>query len=126
MCADYTNLNRACPKDAYPLPSIDKLVDNSAGFKLLSFMDAYSGYNQIPMAKSDKKYTAFMTESGNYYYTVMPFGLKNAGATYQRMMNKVFRGEIGDMLEVYMDDMILKSQAETDRAQHLKKVFEQA
>ena len=78
------------------------------------------------MAKSDKKYTAFMTESGNYYYNVMPFGLKNAGATYQRMMNKVFRGEIGDMLEVYMDDMIVKSQAETDHAQHLKKVFEQA
>ena len=66
------------------------------------------------MAKSDKKYTAFMTESGNYYYNVMPFGLKNVGATYQRMMNKVFRGEIGDMLEVYMDDMIVKSQAETD------------
>ena len=76
MCVDYTDLNRACPKDAYPLPSIDKLVDNSAGFKLLSFMNAYSGYNQIPMAKSDKKYTAFMTESGNYYYNVMPFGLK--------------------------------------------------
>ena len=76
MCVDYTDLNRACPKDAYPLPSIDKLVDNSAGFKLLSFMDAYSGYNQIPMADKDKKYIAFMTSSGNYYYNVMPFGLK--------------------------------------------------
>ncbi|CAJ2652721.1 unnamed protein product [Trifolium pratense] len=126
MCVDYTDLNRACPKDAYPLPNIDKLVDNSSGFKLLSFMDAYSGYNQIKMAEIDKKKTAFMTESGNYYYNVMPFGLKNAGATYQRMMNKVFNNEIGDMLEVYMDDMIVKSEEEVDHTAHLKKVFDQA
>jgi hypothetical protein len=89
-------------------------------------MDAYSGYNQIPMAESDKEKTAFMTASGNYYYNVMPFGLKNAGATYQRMMNKVFRAEIGDMLEVYMDNMIVKSKEETELTAHLKKVFEQA
>ncbi|CAJ2641456.1 unnamed protein product [Trifolium pratense] len=126
MCVDYTDLNRACPKDAYPLPNIDKLVDNSSGFKLLSFMDAYSGYNQIKMAEIDKKKTAFMTESGNYYYNVMPFGLKNAGATYQRMMNKVFNNEIGDMLEVYMDDMIVKSKEEVDHTAHLKRVFDQA
>src|SRR3954467_15420540 len=126
MCVDYTNVNRACPKDAYPLPYIDRLVDNSADYKLLSFMDAYSGYNQIPMARSDKQCTAFMTESGNYYYNVMPFGLKNVGSTYQRMMNKVFQAEIDDMLEVYMEDMIVKSQKETDHAAQLKKVFEQA
>ncbi|GAU43325.1 hypothetical protein TSUD_390240 [Trifolium subterraneum] len=126
MCVDYTDLNRACPKDAYPLPNIDKLVDNSSGFKLLSFMDAYSGYNQIKMAEIDKKKTAFMTETGNYYYNVMPFGLKNAGATYQRMMNKVFHDEIGDMLEVYMDDMIVKSEEEIDHTVHLKRVFDQA
>ncbi|GAU10242.1 hypothetical protein TSUD_421550, partial [Trifolium subterraneum] len=126
MCVDYTDLNRACPKDAYPLPNIDKLVDNSSGFKLLSFMDAYSGYNQIKMAEIDKKKTAFMTETGNYYYNVMPFGLKNAGATYQRMMNKVFHNEIGDMLEVYMDDMIVKSEEEIDHTVHLKRVFDQA
>ncbi|GAU51226.1 hypothetical protein TSUD_136230 [Trifolium subterraneum] len=126
MCVDYTDLNRACPKDAYPLPNIDKLVDNSSGFKLLSFMDAYSGYNQIKMAGIDKKKTAFMTETGNYYYNVMPFGLKNAGATYQRMMNKVFHNEIGDMLEVYMDDMIVKSEEEIDHTVHLKRVFDQA
>ncbi|CAJ2655614.1 unnamed protein product [Trifolium pratense] len=126
MCCDYTDLNRACPKDSYPLPCIDRLVDNSSGFKLLSFMDAYSGYNQIPMAVADREKTAFMTESGNYYYNVMPFGLKNAGATYQRMMNKVFRGQIGDMLELYMDDMIVKSPEELDHVVHLRKVFEQA
>ncbi|GAU44282.1 hypothetical protein TSUD_371820 [Trifolium subterraneum] len=83
-------------------------------------------YNQIPMAVADRTKTAFMTESGNYYYNVMPFGLKNVGATYQRMMNKVFRGEIGDMLEVYMDDMIVKSHEEVDHTIHLQKVFEQA
>jgi hypothetical protein len=78
------------------------------------------------MAMADKEKTAFMTESGNYYYNVMPFGLKNAGATYQRMMNKVFRGEIGNSLEVYMDDMIVKSPKETDHTVDLKRVFEQA
>ena len=77
MCVDYTDLNRACPKDAYPLPNIDKLVDNSYGYKLLSFIDAYSGYNQIPMAKDDEEKTALMTESRNYYYQVMPFELRN-------------------------------------------------
>ncbi|GAU32556.1 hypothetical protein TSUD_218140 [Trifolium subterraneum] len=126
MCVDYTDLNRACLKDAYPLPCIDRLVDNSSGFKLQSFLDAYSGYNQIPMDVADRTKTAFMTESDNYYYNVMPFGLKNAGATYQRIMNKVFRGEIGDMLEVYMDDMIVKSHEEVDHTIHLQKVFEQA
>ena len=126
MCVDYTDLNRACPKDAYHLPNFDKLVDNSSGYKLLSFMDAYSGYNQIPMAEEDKKKTAFMTKSGNYYYNVMPFSLRNVGAAYQRMMNKVYdKALLGDILEVYMDDMIVKSQQEVNHATHLKRVFEQ-
>jgi hypothetical protein len=126
MCVDYIDLNRACPKDAYPLPNIDKLVDNSSGYKLLSFMDAYSGYNQIPMAEEDKMKTTFMTESGNYYYNVIPFGLRNAGATYQRMMNRVYdKTLVGNILEVYMDDMIVKSQLEVDHAAHLRRVFEQ-
>jgi len=110
MCIDYTDLNRACPKDGYPLPNIDKLVDNSSGYKLLSFMDAYYGYNQIPMAEEDKQKTAFTTESRNYFFSVTPFVLRNAGATYQLMMNKVYDKELlGDILEVYMDDMIVKS-----------------
>jgi len=89
-------------------------------------MDAYSGYNQIAMAEEDKKKTTFMTDSGNYYYNVMPFGLRNAGATYQRMMNKVYDKKLlGDILEVYMDDMIVKSQQEVDHASHLKRVFKQ-
>ncbi|XP_058767318.1 uncharacterized protein LOC131640994 [Vicia villosa] len=119
MCDDYTDLNRACPKDAYPLPNIDRLVDNSADYKLLSFMDAYSGYNQVPMAKSIKQCKTFMTESGNYYYNIMPFNLKNVGATYQRMMNKVFHREIRDTLEVYMDDMIVKSRRQLSRLREI-------
>ncbi|MCI55030.1 hypothetical protein A2U01_0076280, partial [Trifolium medium] len=73
------------------------------------------------MAMADRGKTAFMAPSGNYYYNVMLFGLKNAGATYQRMMNKVFQGEIGDMLELYMDDMIVKSRDEIDHTAHLRK-----
>jgi hypothetical protein len=108
MCFDFTDHNRAFPKDAYPLPNIDKQVVNSSGYKLLSFMDAYSGYNQIPTAKDDEEKTAFIPESGNYYYRVMPFRLRNAGATYQRMMNKVYKKELlGNILKVYMEDMIV-------------------
>ena len=89
MCVDYTHLNKACPRDAYPLPNIDRLVDGAAGNKVLSFLNAYSGYNEIPMAASDMNKTAFIIDGANYFYKVMPFGLKNAGATYQRLMDKV-------------------------------------
>ena len=82
MCVDFTDLNKACPKDSYPLPSIDALVDNASGCKMLSFLDAFSGYNQIKMHPRDECKTAFMTETSCYCYTVMPFGLKNADATY--------------------------------------------
>jgi len=95
MCVDYTDLNKACPRDAYPLPNIDRLVDGAAGNKVLCFLDAYSGYNQIPMAVSDMNKTAFITDDANYFYRVMPFGLKNAGATYQRLMDKVFSHLMG-------------------------------
>ena len=89
MCVDYTHLNKACPRDAYPLPNIDRLVDGAAGNKVLSFLNAYSGYNEIPMAASDMNKTAFIIDGANYFYKVMPFGLKNAEATYQRLMDKV-------------------------------------
>ena len=82
MCVDFTDLNQACLKDNFPLPRIDQLVDSTAGHKLLMFMDAFSGYNQIQMAKEDQEKTAFITSQGLYCYWVMPFGLKNTGATY--------------------------------------------
>jgi len=85
MCVDFTDLNKACPKDSYPLPSIDALIDSASGCKLLSFLDAFSGYNQIKMHPMDEEKTTFMTERSCYCYKVMPFGLKNAGATYQRL-----------------------------------------
>nr|XP_009409822.1 PREDICTED: uncharacterized protein LOC103991997 [Musa acuminata subsp. malaccensis] len=103
-------LNNACPKDCYPLPKIDQLVDATARHARLSFMDAYSGYNQIRMAPEDREHTAFLTDQGVYFYKVMTFGLKNAGATYQRTVNKMFAHQIGRNMEVYVDDMIVKSQ----------------
>ena len=91
MCVDFTDLNKTCPKDSYPLPLIDQLVDSTAGHQLLSFMDAFSGYNQIKMDEVNQEKTSFITSQGLFYYKVMPFGLKNAGATYQRLVNHMFR-----------------------------------
>ena len=82
MCVDFTDLNKACPKDSYPLPRVDVLVDSTAKHQLLSFMDAFSGYNQIRMHETDQEKTSFVTSQGLFCYKVMPFGLKNAGATY--------------------------------------------
>ena len=82
MCVDFTYLNRACPKDSYPLPRIDTLVDSTARHELLSFMDAFTSYNQIKMNKDDQERTSFLTSQGLFCYKVMPVGLKNAGATY--------------------------------------------
>jgi len=123
MCVDYTNLNKACPRDAYPLPNIDWLVDGAAGNKVLSFLDAYSSYNQIPIAASDMNKTAFITDDANYFYRVMPFGLKNAGATYQRLMDKVFSHLVGQCVEVYVDDMVVKSPSHHQHTHDLSAVF---
>ena len=90
MYVDFTDLNKACPKDSYPLPRIDTLVDSMVRNQLLSFMDAFSGYNQIKMEEADQEKTSFVTSQGLFCYKVMSFGLKNAGATYQRLMNKMF------------------------------------
>ncbi|XP_015973157.1 uncharacterized protein LOC107496419 [Arachis duranensis] len=100
MCADFTDLNKACPKDSYPLPNIDRLEDDTSGYHVLSFMDAYSGYNQIQTHPDDEDKTAFITDQGNFFYKVMPFGLKNAGATYQRLMDKVFKQQIERNIEI--------------------------
>ncbi|KAF5445094.1 hypothetical protein F2P56_034172 [Juglans regia] len=91
ICVDFINLNKACPKDSFPLPCIDVIVDPMAGHRMLSFMDAYSGYNQIRMHVSNEEKNSFITDRGLYCYRVMPFGLKNAGATYQRLVNRMFK-----------------------------------
>ncbi|KAL0378570.1 UNVERIFIED_CONTAM: Retrovirus-related Pol polyprotein from transposon gypsy [Sesamum radiatum] len=123
MCTDFTDLNKACPKDPYPLPRIDLLVDSTAGYELFSMMDAYQRYHQIFMAEEDRVKTSFVTDQGIYCYNVMPFGLKNAGATYQRLVNRMFKGQIGSMMEVYVDDMLVKSK-EVDHLKELKRAFE--
>ncbi|XP_075492529.1 uncharacterized protein LOC142530589 [Primulina tabacum] len=91
MCVDFRDLNKACPKYCYPLPRIDQLLDSTSGCELLSFLDAYQVYHQIPLALQDKDKASFITSGGTFCYVVMPFGLKNAGATYQRLMNHVFQ-----------------------------------
>ncbi|XP_017428574.1 uncharacterized protein LOC108336614 [Vigna angularis] len=125
MCVDFTDLNKACPKDSYPLPSIDRLVDGASGHVVLNFLDAYLGYNQIPMYAPDQSKTAFITERANYCYEVMPFGLKNAGATYQRLMDKVFHHQIGRCMDVYVDDMVIRSHSMEQHLQDLEEVFGQ-
>ena len=87
---DFINLNKACPKDSYLLPCIDQLMDSTVGHKLLSFMDAFSSYNQMRMDEVDQEKTSFITSQGLFCYKVMPFGLKNAGATYQKLVNHMF------------------------------------
>lgn len=88
MCIDFTDLNKTCPNDDFPLPRIDQLVDSTSGCELLSFLDAYSGYHQINMCKEDEEKTSFITPYGTYCYVKMPFGLKNAGATFQKLIQK--------------------------------------
>ena len=102
---DFTNLNEACSNDSYPLLRIDQLVESMVGYELLSFMNAYSDYNQMKMQPPDEDKTAFTTDQEIYCYKVMPFELKNAGATIQRMINKVFKDLIESTMEVYVDDM---------------------
>jgi len=109
MCVDFIDLNKTCSKDSYPLPSIDTLVDSASGCKLLSFLDAFSGYNQICMHPRDECKTTFMTELSCYCYKVMPFGLKNAGATYQRLMDRVLAPMIKRNVQTYVDDMVVTS-----------------
>ena len=109
LCIDFTDVNRACPKDSFPLPQIDLIVDTTTGLELLSFMDAFSGYNHIRMDPNDQEKTSFMTGQGTSCYQVMPFGLKNDGATYQRLVNRMFQKQIGASMKVYIDDMLVKS-----------------
>ena len=123
MCVDFTDLNRACPKDSYPLPRIDTLVDSMARHELLSFIDAFSGYNQIKINEEDQEKTSFVTSQRLFCYKVMPFGLKNTGATYQRLMNKMFAHQIGRNVQVYVDDMLVKSILESDHLNDLQETF---
>ncbi|XP_071924818.1 uncharacterized protein [Coffea arabica] len=124
MCVDFTDLNKACPKDCFPLPRIDRLVDSTVGFDVLCFLDAFKGYHQIEMAEEDRNKTSFIAEEGTYCYRTMPFGLKNAGATYQRLVNKLFQNQIGRSMEVYVDDMIVKSRTDQRLIPDLREILD--
>mgnify|MGYP003702833567 FL=1 len=122
VCIDFRNLNLATPKDEYPMPIVDLLVDSSAGHQVLSMMDGHSGYNQICIAEEDIHKTAFRCPGniGTFELVKMPFGLKNAGATYQRAMNTFFHELIGGYLECYIDDIEVKSQSMEEHLFHLE------
>ena len=124
VCVGYTDLNDACPKDSFPLPCINQIVDTSVEHGILSFLDAFFGYHQIPMYPPDAEKTSFITPHGLLCYNVMPFRLKNAGATYQRLVTKMFRPLLGKTMEVYIDDMLIKSKERPDHTTHLQQAFD--
>ena len=109
VCVDFIDLNKVCPKDLFPFSRIDQLVDTTVGHPRMSFLDAFQGYHQIPLALDVQEKTSFVTPIGNYHYKVMSFDLKNARFTYQRMMTKMFESQMGKNIEVYIDDMVVKS-----------------
>ncbi|KAM1957687.1 hypothetical protein ACFX15_003164 [Malus domestica] len=123
MCVDYTDLNKGCLNDSFPLPLIDRLIDSTTECELLKFMDAYSGYNQILINPLNQEHTAITTNMGLYCYKVIPFGLKNAEATYQRLVNSMFAEQIGKIMEVYVDDMLVKSKHVDQHIANLSETF---
>src|ERR1700731_3762635 len=123
MCVDFTDLNKACPKDSFPLPRIDQIVDSTSGCDYLSLLDSYSGYHQISMCPEDEEKTSFVTPFGVFCYVKMPFGLKNAGTTYQRGMQMAFHDQIGRNIEAYVDDLVVKSKKKEDLIPDLLETF---
>jgi hypothetical protein len=123
MCIDFTVLNKHCPKDYFPLPRIDHIIDSTAGWEHLSFLDAYSGYNQIRLNVEDEDKTAFITPHGVYCYTTMPFDLRNAGATYQWCMQACLKEQIGRNIEVYVNDIVIKSAKADNLLDDLRETF---
>ena len=122
VCVDYRDLNAACPKDNYPTPFIDQIIDNCAGSAIFSFMDGFSGYNQIEILPSDQLKTAFICPWGTFAYRKLPFGLKNTGATFQRAMSYVFH-DIKHIAEPYLDDLPAHSDRREDHVSHLRAIF---
>ena len=123
VCVDFTDLNKACPKDLFPMPKIDQLVDATVSHPRMSFLNAFQGYHQIPLALDDQEKKAFVTLIRNYHYKVMPFGLKNTGSTYQRMMTKMFESQLGKNIEIYIDEMVVKSKMVSKHLEDLRTIF---
>jgi hypothetical protein len=123
MCIDYTDLNKHCPKDPFPLPRIDQVVDSTAGNVLVCFLNCYSGYHQIAPHPNDEDKTVFITPHDIYCYKVMTFGLKNAGATYQKAIQKCLKSQIGKNVEAYVDDVVVKTTEEDKLITDLTETF---
>jgi hypothetical protein len=124
VCVDYTSLNKHCPKDPFPLPRMDQIINSTVGCARFSFLDAYSGYNQIKLKKEDEEKIACITPYGVFCYQVMPFDLKNAGATYQRMMQNCLRNQIGRNIQVYIDDVVITTRKEESLISDLVETFD--
>ncbi|GJV81092.1 reverse transcriptase domain-containing protein [Tanacetum coccineum] len=124
LCVDFMDINKACPKEHHSLPMIEQKVEDLHRHRLKCFLDAYKGYHQIPIAEKDKEKTAFYTREGVFYYRRLPFGLKNAGATYQRLIDKVFNHQLGRNMEVNVDDIVIKSNVEEEMLADIKETLD--
>ena len=124
MCVDYTGLNKACPKDLFPLPRIDQVVDLTSGCETLCFLDAYSGYHQIAMKEFNQLATSLIMSFRSYCYVSMLFGVKNVGAMYQQCMPKCFGDLIGETIKAYVDDIVVKTKRADQLMADLKRTFE--
>lgn len=123
VCVDFRDLNDAYPKNDFPLPVTELMIDSTTVHKALSFMDCTVGYNQIQMVSKDQEATTFHTPKGIFSYKVMPFGLKNIGATYQRVMQTIFEDMLHEMVECYVDDLVVKSRKRPDHLRDLQQIF---
>jgi hypothetical protein len=123
MCVDYTDLNKHCPKDPFGLPWTAQVIDSTVGYDLLCFLDCYSGYHQITIKEEDQENTAFITPFGAYCYMTMSFGLKNAGATYQRAIHACFKRQLNKNVEAYVDDMVVKTRNSSTLIDDLEETF---
>ncbi|KAH9296742.1 hypothetical protein KI387_044770, partial [Taxus chinensis] len=124
ICTDFRDINKACPKDDFPFPNIDMIIDSTASYEMLSLMDGFSCYNQIKITEEDQHKITFTTPWGTFCYQVMPFGLKTAHATYQREMTVIFHDMLHDIMEDYVDDMLGKSKTREDHPKVLRCIFE--
>ena len=123
MCVDFRNLNKCSLKDSYLVPKMDLILQRVSSAKRMSFLDGYSGFNQIVVAEEDREKTAFTTPWGTFMYAKMPFGLMNARATFQRAMDVAFVGERDRFIVIYLDDITVFFKSEEEHVQHLKQTF---
>jgi hypothetical protein len=124
MCIDFTELNKACPKDPYPLPRIDVIIDQAAGCDMLSLLDCFSGYHQVWMRREDEAKTRFTTPFGIFCFVRMPEGLRNAGSTFNCMMKLILGNQLGCNASAYVDDIVIMSEREKDQIADLTETFD--